>query len=360
MRATHLAIGVVVVSLLVVGAAAPAAAQVDENNGEAICEGTPGSGDSLVVVLPDGTYVHADDEVTLLPGTEADIVLCSGGDVVSTSAWPVSDTIDGVNVTSTDEFSYAITIDPVETRTEPDFGSAIDQRGEVNTPDVAVVPGRVTTARVGDKSYQIALGSDQRNTFMNANTSYTTTLNEMRNAAAALNNSAGQIDPNNSVPDDQRASNVNQTDTLNGEYTTIQERLFSSAAGGNADAVAALDAYEQRHTTSLAETRNHLRNANEAIRSQARSTALGVLANFIGVALVGAIIGGFGGRAVTNRILSDVEVNRRRSSAVDFSPKHLAGQIGVALLLIIGAVALVVVLGLLDPLVAVVQAVIGL
>jgi hypothetical protein len=103
-----------------------------------------------------------------------------------------------------------------------------------------------------------------------------------------------------------------------------------------------------------------LENANEAMEAQARSTALGVLTNVFGIALVGAIIGGVGGRVVTNRILSDVEVNRRRSSAVDFSPKHLAGQTAVALLFIIGAAALVVTQGLLEPLGAVVQAVIGL
>ena len=360
MRATHLAVCVVVVSLLAVGATAPAAADVDESNGEAICEGTPGSGDSLVVVLPDDTYVHADDEVTLLRGTEADIALCSGGDVVSTSAWPMSDTIDGINVTSTDEFSYAITIENVETRAEPDFGSAIGQRGEVNTPTTAVVPGRVTTTRVGGDTYQIALNSSQRETFTDATASYTTTLDEMRNAAVALNDTAGKIDANDSISDDERIPKLNQTGILNEEYTTIQKRLFTSATGGNAAAADALDAYEQQHTASLAETRNHLRNANEAMEAQARSTALGVLTNVFGIALVGAIIGGVGGRVVTNRILSDVEVNRRRSSAVDFSPKHLAGQTAVALLFIIGAAALVVTQGLLEPLGAVVQAVIGL
>lgn len=358
MRATHLAVGVVVVSLLAVGATAPAAAQVDGNSGEAICADAPPNGDSLVVVLPDDTYVYANEGVTLLPGTEADIALCSGGDVVSTGAWPVSD-IDGVNVTGSDEFSYGITTEPVETRTNATFDSAISQRGEVNTPAVTVVPGRVTTTRVGGDTYRIALGSDHRNTFMHANTSYATTRSEMRNAAAALNDTAGQIAANDSLPDDERIPEVNRTDTLNEEYTTIQDLLFASAADGNTAAADALEAYEQQHTASLAETRNHLRNANQAIEAQARSTALGVLANFIGVALVGAIVGGVGGRVATNRILSGVEVDRRRSSAVDFSPKHLAGQVGFALLSIVGAVALVVGLGLLAPLVAVVRAVIG-
>ena len=359
MRATHFAVGVVVVSLLAVGATAPAAAQVDGNSGEAICADAPPNGDSLVVVLPDDTYVYANEGVTLLPGTEADIALCSGGDVVSTGAWPVSD-IDGVNVTGSDEFSYGITTEPVETRTNATFDSAISQRGEVNTPAVTVVPGRVTTTHVGGEPYRIALSSDHRNTFMNANTSYATTRSEMRNAAAALNDSLPDDERIPEViPDDERIPEVNQTDTLNEEYTTIQDLLFTSAADGNTAAADALEAYEQQHTASLAETRNHLRNANQAIEAQARSTALGVLANFIGVALVGAIVGGVGGRVATNRILSGVEVDRRRSSAVDFSPKHLAGQVGFALLSIVGAVALVVGLGLLAPLVAVVRAVIG-
>jgi hypothetical protein len=360
MRATHLAVGVVVVSLLAVGATAPAAAQVDGNSGEAICADAPPNGDSLVVVLPDDTYVYANEGVTLLPGTEADIALCSGGDVVTTDGdrWPVSNDIDGVNVTSTDPRSYGITIEDVETRTSPDFESAISV-DEISTPDVVVAPGKVTTARVGGSTYRVAL--DDKQAFTTTNESYVETLSSIRRSAANLNRTANgerRISATSNTTE-RWVANINQTQAVRDNYTTVQSALFRSARGGSGTAVEALDAYDAYHNNELTQATTDLENANEAIEAQARSTALGVLANFIGVALVGAIVGGVGGRVATNRILSGVEVDRRRSSAVDFSPKHLAGQVGFALLSIVGAVALVVGLGLLAPLVAVVRAVIG-
>lgn len=354
MRGTRLIVGIVVVSLLAVGAVTgPAAAQVDSADETEICTEAPANGDSLVVVLPGDRYVHADQEVTLLPGTEADIALCSGGELISTSAWPVSDDVDGVNVSNAADFSYAITITNVEESGPVEFGPAIEQRGDVNTPSVTATPGRLVVTQVDGETYRVAVDADDRNRLDQANSDYEGTIEEMQTAAVNLNESAGQIAPDHGTPDDERVADINQTQAVNDNYTQIQSVLF------DADATSALQAYEQQHNATLAETRGHLENANQKVAAQAQATATGVLGNFLGVLVGGVIAGGVGGWFATNRILARVEVERRRSSAVDFQPKHLAGQAVVALVLIGIAVGLAVGLGLIEPLIAVVQAVIG-
>ncbi|GGI96674.1 hypothetical protein GCM10008995_03370 [Halobellus salinus] len=359
MRGPHLGAGIVVASvLLAVVAAGPAAAQtVDPADEAEICPGT--SGDSLVVVLPGDTYVRPGGDATLLPGTEAEIALCSDGGVVSTTAWPVDGGINGVTVGESERFSYPVTVEAVEGPTPVEFAPAIGQRGDVATPTVTAAPGNVTTIGVGGSTYRVAVAADNRDRLRRANNSYTETRNGMRTAAADLAENAGRLDPAPDIPDDRRLPQINRTRAVTTNYSTIQSRLFNAAANGDTGAVAALDAYERQHNDALGETRDSLETANRAIERQARSTALGVLGDLLGVALAGAVVGGIGGRVLTDRILSQVEIDRRRSSAVDFRPKHLAVQLGVAVVLVAGAVALVVTQGLLDPLVAVIRAVIG-
>lgn len=356
MRGTHLTVGIVVLSLLAVGAVTgPAAAQVDSADETEICADAPANGDSLVVVLPGDRYVHADQAVTLLPGTEADIALCSGGELISTSAWPVSNDIDGVNVSSSDDFSYAITITNVEESGPVEFGPAIEQRGDVNTPSVTATPGRLVVTEIGGGTYRVAIDGDDRSRLDQANSNYESTIEEMQTAAVNLNQSAGEIAPDHGISDDdERVPNINQTQAVNDNYTQIQTVLF------DADATGALRAYEQQHNATLAETSGHLENANQKIAAQAQATATGVLGNFLGVLVGGAVLGGIGGWFATNKILARVEVERRRSSAVDFQPKHLAGQAVVALVLVGIAVGLAFGLGLIEPLIVAVQAVIPL
>lgn len=354
MRGTRLAVGVVVVSLLAVGAAAgPAAAQVDSADEADVCEGAPANGDSLVVVLPDDRYVHADQDITLLPGTEADIALCSGGELVSTSAWPVSGDIAGVDVSDAADFSYPITITPVTEEAGVAFGPAIEQRGDVNTPSVTVTPGRVTEIDVGGDSYDVAIDGTGRERLVRASSDYETAVGEMQTTAADLDESAGEITPDHGVPDDERVPTLNQTRAVNDNYTHIQSVLFA------ANATAALSAYEARHTGALDEVSGKLKRANGKIAAQARSAAIAVLGNFVGLLVGGVIVGGVSGWFATNRILSRVEVKRRRSSAVDFRPKHLAGQVAIAVVLVGGAIGLAFVRNLLGPLVAAIRAVIG-
>ena len=359
MRGTHLGVGVLAASiLLAVVAVGPAAAQtVDPADEAEICPGT--SGDSLVVVLPGDTYVRPGEDTTLLPGTEAEIALCSDGEVISTTAWSVDGGIDGVGVGESERFSYPVTVEPVAEPTPVEFAAAIGQRGDVDTPTVTATPGNVMTVGVDGTTYRVAVAADDRDRLRQANDSYTETLDGMRTAAADLDENAGRLDPDPGVPDDRRLPQINQTRAVTTNYSTIQSLLFSAATSGNAEAVAALDAYERRHDDALGETRDSLETANRAIERQARSTALGVLGNLLGVALVGAVVGGVGGRYVTSRILSDVEIGRRRSSAVDFRPRHLAGQMVAAVVCVGVAVTLVVTQGLAEPLVAVVRAVIG-
>jgi hypothetical protein len=360
MRADSRAIGIVATSLLLaLAAAGPAAAQaVDPADEAEICPGT--QGDSLVVVLPGDTYVRPGDEAALLPGTSAEIALCSGGEVISTTAWPVDDAVDGVSVGDAREFSYPVTVASVGSPTPVAFAPAIQQRGEVSTPAVTATPGKVTVARVGGDAYTVTVATEGgRDRFRRADDAYAATLDGMRTAAADLDGNAGTLDPNHSVSDHRRLPQINRTRAVIANYSTIQSVLFSSAASGNAEAVAALDAYERRHADALGETRDSLASANRAIARQARAAAIGVLGNLLGVFVVGAVAGGVGGRYVTSRILSDVEIDRRRSSAVDFRPRHLVGQIVVAVVSVGIAVALVVTQGLAEPLVAAVRAVIG-
>ena len=359
MRGATLGVGIVAASiLLALVAVGPAAAQtVDPADEAEICPGT--SGDSLVVVLPGDTDVRPGDDTTLLPGTEAEIALCSGGEVISTTAWPVDGEVDGVSVGESERFSYPVTVETVEEPTPVEFAPAISQRGDVDTPTVTATPGNVMTVGVDSTTYRVAVAADDRDRLRRANDTYVETLDGMRAAAADLDEDAGRLDPDPDGPDDRRLPQINQTRAVTTNYATIQSLLFSAATSGNTEAVAALDAYERRHDDALGDTRDSLETANRAIERQARSTALGVLGNLLGVALVGAVVGGIGGRVLTDRILSEVEIDRRRSSAVDFRPKHLAVQLGIAAVLVAGAAILVVTQGLLDPLVAVVRAVIG-
>lgn len=365
MRASHLVVGLVAVSLLVVAVAAgSAAAEPIEGTDEAaeeICQPAP-DGNSLVIVLPDDTKVYPGEERTrLLPGTTGDLVLCSDGTLEPVgSAWELNEeATTGVNVTASHARNYDITVEDVERSTEITFElSSTPAGGQVGRPAVNATPGRLTTARINGSTYQIALNSDQAETFTTANTSYTTTISSMRDAAARLNRSAGEIAASNNVSDDERIPTINQTQTVENNYTRLQGLLFASARSGNANAADALDAYNTYHNDTLNETEGHLESANQRIAKQTRSTALDVLVNFVGVALVGGILGGIGSRVVTNRILSRVEGKRRRSSAVDFRPKHITGQLLAALVLLAVAVALIVLGELLGPLGAVFGAVI--
>jgi hypothetical protein len=357
MRGHSLAAGVVAASLLVLGLAAvagPAAAQVDPANEDDICEGAP-DGDSLVLVLPSGTYVHAGESVTLLPGTEADVALCSDGQIDpagADSAWALQGNVDGISIDSTDENSYGIVVDDVTREVSVDLAPAVTSRS-VTAPDVTASPGKVTTARVDGEAYQVAFAGD-RQEFVDANGSYVATLTGMRSAAERLNRSAGSGSVNRSTFED-----VNRTAALRTEYASVQSLLFDSATDGGGAATAALEAYQRRHQNTIAETATHLRNANRKLRGRAASVATTVLANLLGVLVVGAVVGGIGGRAGTNYVLERVENKRRRSSAYDFRLRQLLPQFGVALLLIGIAIGVAVAVGLVEPLVAAVLAVIG-
>ena len=367
MRVSHLAVGVVVLSLLAVAVAAgpAAAAEIEgtDENEEAIC-GDASSGNSLVIVLPDETYVHSNDEATLLPGTTGDLVLCSDGDLQPIpSAWELDEgAAAGLNVTGTYEFNYDITVENVETSTDVEFAltTSPGSPGSVGSPAVTATPGQVTTARLGGETYSIALNEDQASTFTEANESYVETLGEIHSSAETLNRSTERnriIATSNTTQ--EWVSDINQTRTVRTNYVELQRELFSSARSGNANAAEALNGYEAYHDRTLARTSDELESAKQNIDQQASATALGVLANFVGVLLVGAVVGGIGGRVATNRVLAKVEDKRRRSSAVDFHPKHLAGQLLLALVLLGAAVTVVVTQGLLDPLLAVFSAVIG-
>lgn len=359
MRGRTLAAGVVAASLLVLGLAAvagPAAAQVDPANEDDVCEGAPDDGDSLVLVLPGGTYVHAGESVTLLPDTEADVALCSDGQIDpagADSAWALQGTVDGITIDSTGENSYGIVVDDVTREVSVDLAPAVSSRS-VTAPEITASPGKVTAARVDGEAYRVAFDGN-RQAFVDANGSYVTTLTEMRSAAERLNRSAGSGSVNRSTFED-----VNRTAALREEYASVQSLLFDSTTGGGGAATAALEAYQRRHQGAVAETATHLRNANEKLRGRTASLATTVLANLLGVLVVGAVVGGVGGRAGTNYVLERVENKRRRSSAYDFRLRQLLPQFGVAFLLVVAAVGVAVGVGLVEPLVAAVLAVIGL
>jgi len=357
MRTARLTLGVVVLSLVVVGAAAgPASAQVDSSNGGEVCADAPTTGDSPVIVLPDGSYIHPDGssniESTLLPGTEGDLALCSGGDVEPTGAWSIGD-VRGISVDETDEYSYRITVTDVTERATADFGPAVQNRDNVNDLRVNITPGRVAVTQIGGESYPVTINDTDRGRLLDANEEYESTLDEMETGARELNNTEG-YDPNGSVSNGERLPRIDQTDTVNQSYDEIQSVLFS------ANTTDALDASENYRSDRLEGIENHLESAKQALTEQTRDAAVGVLGNFFAVLLVGAVLGGVGGRFATNRILSSVEAERRRSSAVDFRPKHLAGQVAIALVLVVGALALALTQDLLGPLGAAIEAVIPL
>ena len=360
MRMGRLTVGIVVLSLVVAGVAvAPASAQVDSSNGAEVCADAPRDGDSLVVALPDGTYVYGNEAVTLLRGTEADIALCSGGednDVVPTSAWQgLSDNeIEGITVTSENEFNYSISVGDVAESRGINFGSAIEDRGEVNSPDVTVTPGRVGSISVDGERYTVVVDDSTRSNLTEANDSYRTTLDGMQTAASNLSRSVGDKNTTelNTTNLNGQLSEINRTQRLNDDYAQIQSILFTANATG------ALNASEDQHTESLAKVRENLTATNVELDRRTGQKARGVLGNLFAVLLAGAVLGGVGGWYGTNRVLSDVENKRRRSSAVDFRPKHLAGQAAVAVLFVGGAVALAVVRELLNPLIIAIGAVI--
>ena len=360
MRYSRLAVVIVVASLVAVAAAsAPAAAQIEGTEQEEtdICGDT--SGNSLVLVLPGDTYVYPGDQRALLPGTTGELALCSDGQLQLTpAAWDIDNgSTTGLRVTGEHDYSHTITISPVDGSTPVGFGVTSDLEGSIESPNLNATPGRVMTVGVAGNEYNVTVANDsERRAFEEANTSYTATLEEMREAATDLNGSAGQLDPNASVSDDERLPQINQTRAVTANYSDIQSLLFSSATSGNTEAVAALDAYERRDIDTRGEIRDTLATVNQAIAQQTRNTAVNVLANLVGVLLVGAVVGGVGGRFLTDKILSKVEIDRRRSSAVEFSPRHLAIQLGAAVLLVGAAVVLVVLSNLLDPLLATVSA----
>jgi hypothetical protein len=358
MRVNGIVLGVVVGMVLLAGVAAPTTAQSGDD-ASSICPGT--AGDSLVVVLPDGTAVQPGDSATLYAGTGGELVLCSGGEFDTNptgSRWELNgDAIDGITVEGSSEYRYEITIANVDERVTIDFGadSAISGPSEVNTPDIEATAGTLDVVSVGGSGpYRISFADEDRLTrFQDANDTYVSTAGEMRTAAAEINADGAAVDRG-------RITELDQTTAFRDSYDTVQRSLFAAAAAGDADATAAMGAYADHREETVTAVQNDLRAANEKLGSRARNGATSLLLNVVGFLIVGAVVGGALGRYVTGKILGEVAHKRSRTSAVDFSPRQLAGQLGAAVLLLLAATGIGWYFGLVDALVAALRAVIGL
>lgn len=344
MRTTHLAIGIVVISLLAVGATP---GSVTAQNNAEVCPGTPG--DTLVIVFPDGTAVHS-GSVTLLPGTEGDFVLCNGGSRDFTVEWSLNGEIEGISIGEAGDRSYPITVQNVSTQTSPQNpASAVTNHTDVSGPDIIVTPGRIAAVEVGEETYPVVVDADDRSQLNQASSDYEAARSRMLNAAERLNGTEN-VSSGFEEFNQTRDSYADVTEN----YTDIQLVLF------DANATRVLEEYDQRHAEGVNNTRVHLKNAKENITGEVENDAFDIVGGLIVFLIVGSIVGAVGGRFVTDRILTQVEGKRRRSSAVDFRPKHLAGQAAAAVLLVGGAVALAVVLKLLNPIIVAIGAVIPL
>lgn len=356
-RARVVTMATLIAVALLAGAAVPAAAQ-SAGDGD-VCP--TGSGNSLVVLLPDGTAVQPGDEVALYTGTEAELFLCSDGDYTSNptgSLWELNgDAVDGVVVDDDGalEYRYEITFDGVDEPTPVDFGSGIDGPSDIDEPSVTATPGHVAVLSVGEEQYRVSLSNaDEAETLRQRSQTYASTASEMRDAASSLRSA------NESGVDASTVETVNQTGELNESYAAVQTTLFAAAADGDEDAAAALDAYHAHRDDTVASAREGLNSAQNSVQRDARSAAMSVLLNVLGLLAVGAVIGGAGGWYYTKGIMEDVDYKRSRVSGFDFGSSLLAKQLVVAGVLLVAAVGIVVGTGLTDTLVAVFRAVIPL
>ncbi|MFB6091747.1 MAG: hypothetical protein ABEK02_01910 [Haloquadratum sp.] len=350
MRTKRIALGVLAILVIFSGTASPVAAQsVSE-------EDCPVGEDNLILVLPGGTVVEPGENITLYPGTKVNIALCDGGIPMTPGPnkyWALR-SAEGLSVAEPKGKFYPATIANVNATVEVALGEATT-KDSVTAPKLTVVAGNVVTASPGEETYQISVENPSQ--FRKRNEAYYKTAREMRTSANRLNRSA---DTGNISKLSKKRRGVNQTGVLESNYRAVQSMLFRAATRHNRDAVAALGAYYEHRNETLTAVRTDLRNANDQLRTRARKSAMGVVTNLLGFVLLGAIVGGVGGWYVTDRVLDRVAHRRSRTSAVDFHPKQLGGQLLVALVCIVAAGAVVWQFELVGPLGAVFEAVIGL
>jgi hypothetical protein len=323
---------------LLAGAVSPVSGEYPEPF--AVCDSVDQQ--SLVLAFADGRTVAPGTNVSVYPGTEFKIYLCTDNDIeLAGTAWQLS-SVDGVTQEDQTDYAYVLRARAASQQTSIELRNKVEGKGSVRAPGLTIFPGYVATTGV-DSSIQVRFTSEER--FSN----YTRQEDTYGNSAARIQSVVTELEQTNrsevthnwTTSMDDRLEELNEsTGSLNRSHRKIERLLFGVAADGRPGAPRALTAYQTNRSEVLEASRSAVTNQTETLSAAAHSSARWTLVNFLASIVLGCLIGGGGGWYFTKRKLSDVEYLRSRTSAVDFDPRQIGVPLAVAGLLFLGATAI--------------------
>lgn len=356
MRATRrsLVVGLLIGAILIVGTATPVAGEYPEPI--EVCDSVDQQ--RLMITFADGRTVGPEENISVYPGTEFRVLLCTDNDPeLADTAWRLS-SVDGVSLERSIEYTYVVTVQSTSQELDITLANELEGKSSVPAPGLTVFPGYVANTTVDD-TIEVRFRSEQRyERYLDEASAYAENASTVRSISSRLTRTnesdVNTTWANRTVP--MLAEKLNNSkDDLNQSHNVLERVIFESATAGNPGVARALDAYDEDRSRLSNESREAVTTQRRSLSDAARASARMTLGNFLGSLVIGALVGGSGGWYYTKRKLSDVEYLRSRTSAVDFDPRQIAVPLAVAGLLFIGAgAALVLIIGVTD-LLAVIQ-----
>lgn len=310
---------------------------------EAAC-GVAGDGERLVGFLPgasdpgDGQVLSGDE--TLYPGTTFRLALCKDGDLAPTygSEWtlesssglePLDSTESYVTVRATDDAEDAI--DVLELVDEKEGIAAVS----VTVRDAPTVDSALASETLTFENRSAAEQYEEAETaFLAAESNLTAATERLdESVAAAESGEAGAVERTNGTATAVAGNRAALADAADALENQTYDAAFR--ASGETNALAALDAAQQREQAAEANATAAMRDslvALEAAEGDAQSTAL---LNLGGAALVGLLIGAIPGWKLTASKLEDIRFDRQVNASVTYGPRVLARAVGLAAVVIV-------------------------
>lgn len=349
----RIALAVVIVGVLATAAVAATSAAASDG----IC--TAGDDGTVVVELADGTILGADDEVSLYPGTEATAAVCFDGSPEDGDRWTF---VDGDGVAIDDEREGGTFVDVTVTRD----GETVTPADRIEEFDLAGPTIRIVGAddRIeGSYSGETLVFDPDRRTAYETNVSALESGIDDRAAAVdSLESVTAAVEAGEPIGDDDvetaetsLAEIEERDEAVETVRASLEELLLEAAAEGQSSraAVAELSAIDEA-TADADENATAAIEAHEsAVADRTEATARDGLTTFGVVAFLGLLVGLPLGAIVPYREAKNVNERLRMTRDVSYTGRvlaipgvagALALAIGVGLLVVTGAVAVITVM----------------
>ena len=345
MTRIHVLLVGILLAGLVVGASTSVGASDGYADAEEVCQGV----DGVVLLLEDGEHKHT--EATLYAGTTVQVAICDGGSPEFTGAWELEsdDGFEPHGEPTNDRVWTAEVTDDAALREPGDEeiellelidGPQLDDDAGISLTVLTV--GTVTTGL--DEPETVRFNDpDRADEFEEALSEYDDAIAE----AEALTDELRETTDYEELA--ERRSNVDDID-VDGAVSGIQKILFDAAMTDD-DAARALVAYDERAES----TQDELDEAIEETEDQAIADdrdarmrlGLFALASLLGGGIVGTVVS----RQLSHPAMKQHARERSYNSNATLSLGDLRYPILVAVVVLAGAVAVVVLLDGVTPLV---------